>query len=360
MAADCEQIRGRMLELLYGELAPEARAEVQGHVAGCEACRAELAALESTRAMARRALAAEPPPPSRAREAILRAAAAATRARPATVPSTPSFWARLRGRWTLPTFATIGAVAVFLLASRIFLEPEKTYQRGKAGLVPAEAPATTAPPAEAPAPAEKKREEVKRGEARPPASEAQPAAKPARPAARRRLMKADAPAASSAEGEFAPPPPRRDLDEGLLDKAVPSHDLGDDDMEEAAKPAKKTRSEARSEASEPRGPAPAPPPPAGAFAAPPPPTPAATSRAAAPRAAAKTEAPLDDLASQRAGSGAASDRESSPTARADRLFAQHRWAEAATAYRQLLRDDPTSANAPRWRQRLAACEAAQR
>jgi len=70
MASDCEQIRGRMLELLYGELPPDRRAEVQAHVAGCEACRAELRALESTRALARGALAADAPPP-RARQAIL-------------------------------------------------------------------------------------------------------------------------------------------------------------------------------------------------------------------------------------------------------------------------------------------------
>ena len=66
----------RMLELIYGELPAEARAEVDAHVAGCAACRAELAALESTRALARRSLAADVPP-ARARAAILRAAAAA-------------------------------------------------------------------------------------------------------------------------------------------------------------------------------------------------------------------------------------------------------------------------------------------
>src|SRR5438093_713648 len=122
MAADCEQTRARMLELIYGELSAEARAEVAAHVAGCAACRAELAALESTRALARRALATDEPP-ARARAAILRAAAAALPAapRPAAPASKPSAWAWLRGKWTLPTFATVGAVAVFLLASRIFL-----------------------------------------------------------------------------------------------------------------------------------------------------------------------------------------------------------------------------------------------
>jgi hypothetical protein len=47
----------------------------------------------------------------------------------------------------------------------------------------------------------------------------------------------------------------------------------------------------------------------------------------------------------------------SPVAHADRLFAEGRWAEAARAYRELLRRDPRNTDAPRWRQRLAAAEA---
>jgi tetratricopeptide (TPR) repeat protein len=39
--------------------------------------------------------------------------------------------------------------------------------------------------------------------------------------------------------------------------------------------------------------------------------------------------------------------------RADRLFADGRWAEAAAAYRELLRNDPDSPDAEHWRQRLA-------
>ena len=48
----------------------------------------------------------------------------------------------------------------------------------------------------------------------------------------------------------------------------------------------------------------------------------------------------------------------SPIARADRLFSEGRWAEAARAFRELLRRDPRNADAARWRQRLAAAEAA--
>src|SRR5262249_54389322 len=42
--------------------------------------------------------------------------------------------------------------------------------------------------------------------------------------------------------------------------------------------------------------------------------------------------------------------------RADRLFAEGRWGEAAEAYRELLRRDPRNDDAERWRRRLIAAE----
>ena len=42
--------------------------------------------------------------------------------------------------------------------------------------------------------------------------------------------------------------------------------------------------------------------------------------------------------------------------RADRLFADGRWAEAAALYRELLRRDPRGDDAERWRRRLVAAE----
>jgi hypothetical protein len=44
--------------------------------------------------------------------------------------------------------------------------------------------------------------------------------------------------------------------------------------------------------------------------------------------------------------------------RADRLFTERRWVEAAVAYRDLLRQQPNAPDAERWRHRLAAAEAA--
>jgi hypothetical protein len=44
--------------------------------------------------------------------------------------------------------------------------------------------------------------------------------------------------------------------------------------------------------------------------------------------------------------------------RADRLFTDGRWVEAAVAYRDLLRQNPSSPDAARWRRRLTAAESA--
>jgi anti-sigma factor RsiW len=149
MAINCQDVSARMMELLYGELSGDDRAALEAHLVGCTSCAAELAALQSTRAAARRALYGDEPP-ARAHQAILRAAAAAVAAKQpkpiearAAAPR-PSFWERWRVRWTLPTFATLGAVAVVVLASKVFLEPDKTVERGRQALqsAPAEAPAS--------------------------------------------------------------------------------------------------------------------------------------------------------------------------------------------------------------------------
>src|SRR5580692_6788699 len=152
MPIGCDDLDARMLELLYGELPEGERAALQAHLdsdgGGCDRCRRELADLRGARAQARQVL--DEAPPARAHAAILRAAEAAAAARAGVVPAVPpaargSWWDRHRSSWTFPTLATIGAVAVFLLANKIFLEPEKTYERGRQGLAPAPAPAAEAP-----------------------------------------------------------------------------------------------------------------------------------------------------------------------------------------------------------------------
>jgi anti-sigma factor RsiW len=145
-----EDANARLLDLVYGEGTADERAAIEAHVATCAACQAELASLGDTRARLRTAL-EDAPVPARAHARILEAAtqaaapvAAAARAAAAAAPALapvraraarpdggPSFWSRLRGKWTLPTFATVGAVAVVVIASKVFLEPEKTMQRGR-------------------------------------------------------------------------------------------------------------------------------------------------------------------------------------------------------------------------------------
>jgi Putative zinc-finger len=269
MAINCQDVSARMMELLYGELGGDDRATIEAHLAACASCRAELAAFQTTRAAARRVLDADEPPAS-AHKAILRAAAAVVAAKqpqpiePRPVPAGPSLWERFRARWTFPTFATIGAVAVVVLASKVFLEPDKTVELGRQALrsTPAEVPsaAPAMPPVGAGAPQEVQEaakvaaEPAKRDELNEeqrlqhPAADKAPARSISAPAAQRRragggtaglLMKgsgvattarakarlsdelddlsagedrADAPpatpAAKPAKREFAPPPPR--------------------------------------------------------------------------------------------------------------------------------------------------------
>ena len=143
MPSDCENVSAQMMELLYGELPADARASVDAHVAGCARCRGELEGFEKTRALARQGL--DEAPPARAHAAIMAAAAAhlAAQAQPAArkpaAPAKVSFWDRVRARWAFPTFATVGALAVFVLANRVFLNPERTLRAPAA--VPAEVPA---------------------------------------------------------------------------------------------------------------------------------------------------------------------------------------------------------------------------
>ena len=68
----------------------------------------------------------------------------------------------------------------------------------------------------------------------------------------------------------------------------------------------------------------------------------------------ESEEPLADRVSSKGKASAETAVE-----RANRLFTEGRWAEAAAAYRELLRRDPNNSEAARWRQRLAAAEAAQ-
>jgi hypothetical protein len=454
MATSCEDVSARMVELLYGELPADARSGVDAHVAGCARCRSELEGLERTRAVTRRALDESPPP--RARAAIMRhaaehlaaqrpaAAAAAIAPVPAPAAKKPpapesqraSFWDWLRSRWTLPSLATVGAVALLVIGSRVLLEPEKLdykgspeFQRQAGG---AEAPASAAAPAPvaapapaiepAPPPATTAESHAEKDVARkPPRDDAKLAAasegshgvrarqnaklekadvKPAsaRPRTASAPAKTAGPAAKKAwsdpygdVGRFAPPPPpkpvtgfRMDSDQPLddassADKAAPAKpggikgggvgtsgfgSGGGGKLEERSLAKERPAAEARAPRLAEPAPAPAAAPPVAA--SPPPPAPAAPSRREAEKKA-KRAADDEESAAPAEGRGAAAapapagkSKASAETAveRANRLFTEGRWAEAAAAYRELLRRDPNNADAPRWRQRLAVAEAA--
>ena len=103
-----------------------------------------------------------------------------------------------------------------------------------------------------------------------------------------------------------------------------------------------------------------PPPPASSRGAGPAPAPAAAP-APAPGVARPTVASAPSAARVQSES-ADSEEEAAPretlVQRADRLFTQGRWAEAAIAYRDLLRQRPNAPEASQWRKRLAASRAA--
>jgi hypothetical protein len=505
MKMSCEQMSDQVMDLLYGELPVAERPAVEAHLAGCERCRAEVEAFRQTRAVVRDAL--DEPVPARAHASILRAAAeqagvqlaalaaahetaapAVMRARtvvaaaapaarapaPAPAPARslvevrPPFWERLRRRWALPTLATVGAVAVFVIASRVFFQPEATFERGRSLMAPptvASAPApeptpelkpppaplavaASAPPAEEPAAAAKAAPPVHRASAKgkaggtlimrevaeeaaapPPVRHAKahladdplagldlgpapaspPAAKPrasvgatddllenalsgrVRPGAasaggRARRLDEDAPSKRELAPRSSPA-----VAEGLSGEANASASgaVGSGvarklDRQEA--PSASERAAASGElrrfaapppprGSAPAAPAPAPPaasaaPESQPFAAAPAPMAAPASAPAPARRAVvarekKAVAADDDKEMEAAAPRDGADGEKKKmergggetlVQRADRLFAGARWAEAAAAYRELIRQEPHAADAGRWRQRLYAAE----
>src|SRR5262245_2754161 len=84
---DCGRIRNELSALLYEELAPDARLAVETHLASCDACREELAALRETRALLARW---ETPASTEDPRAVARSVAALARTpvAPAALPRT--------------------------------------------------------------------------------------------------------------------------------------------------------------------------------------------------------------------------------------------------------------------------------
>jgi putative zinc finger protein len=191
-----DDIRERLVEYLYEELDGSARAAFDGHLAACATCRADTEAAGRARGVARSVVRAPlgDTVPLGLRARVLEAAAAAAKERssrasaaaapvvtmPASAaravppisrergiplggretssvgsapersnaPKWQGWIGRLRGRWTFPTFATVGALAVFLLVrGTIFREARRPLGEAPAERIGAGAPAVSPPPA---------------------------------------------------------------------------------------------------------------------------------------------------------------------------------------------------------------------
>jgi hypothetical protein len=129
----------------------------------------------------------------------------------------------------------------------------------------------------------------------------------------------------------------------------------------SAQPSTSVTREQRNEMTRPRAPVAATPPP-------PPPAPAPTATQAQTKSRAKASADYEaaeesapypagaDTKAEKKQTGGKGGAIETLTQRADRLFAEGRWSEAATAYKELLRRDPYNEDAERWRRRLVAAE----
>jgi hypothetical protein len=154
---DHQAVREKLLDLSYGELSRREAQAVERHLAGCEACRAELARIRETRA-AMSALALEPAPEGGERVLLAAARQAAERVQE-----------RRRGR-LLPPWVWVGSVGAVAIAAVVAVtvrllpmgpgrieDPEALLGRAPASpAAPAESLAGQAPepPSPAPGPAE--------------------------------------------------------------------------------------------------------------------------------------------------------------------------------------------------------------
>lgn len=385
----CADLRERMVDFLYDELAPRDRADFDEHARACPACRAEVESHRRVLGQARQALAGPlaQEPPRRVHAAVLAAAAqAARRTARGSDKDEPGFLARFwRTPWFLPAFGAVSVATVVFLV-KVLKDPEvMPGQRPGSGdeihLAPATVPMPRAPAAEPAAPGA-----AREDGASVPAS----AERRFKGAGKRARAAAETEASGKARARTAPPPfienvdqgagagfaqpPRnvrrsaRDLDD--LAKAATPRPPAKRDVELApASPAKGERDELsadnepmarqREYAAPPpaRLPAAQPPPPAPAVATPPP----SARYAPAPAAeAAPAELSAQEGMEPASKAKAKADRGASPPGpslddsvrQAERLFADGNWSGAGQAYRELLRRFPSHRDAPRWRQRI--------
>lgn len=457
-----DDIRDRLVDFLYGELDGDARIAFDAHLAGCEPCRAEVAALQRTRIAAREVVRAglDEAPPDGVRARVLAAAVAGATGKSAVAageggavagraaveavrkpsrraageagaPAGPLAW--LRARWAVPMFVTVAAMgALLLVRETVFREARKPLGESPAPQATSaapRAPTPTAPaatgqgagaardesasPPEAPAGAEGPRggADQRRRSPSPVRVGASRSAEPRAPAA---VAKNDAARSTAGKGaverkaapKVAPAPTTGNDDalDGLLQarekaprpaeigsvsgagraRSLPEAQRAEGLAAPASKPAPMVKDRAERQFAQP------PPAPAAAPASAPELAGSPAAGSAAPEARAltsvgqkkakaaspsdKAEVAADVPAMQRSArpgveaeaeaQSAAAPQAPEPVtvlaARAERLMASRRWAEAAAAYKELLARFPKHEQAPNWQRRLSVVEAAAR
>jgi hypothetical protein len=127
---NCVQVKERLIDFLYDELAPDTRASLTEHLNGCPACKAEILSYQHTLGSARLALGGPllEEPPAHVHLAVVEAAkAAAKKAAARKVPrprEEPGFFARLwRTPWFLPALGAASVATVVFLV-RVLKNPE--------------------------------------------------------------------------------------------------------------------------------------------------------------------------------------------------------------------------------------------
>jgi len=145
----CNEVSSLLVDFLYEELPADERREFLAHVDGCASCSAEVKAMSATLGHARAALRGPlaQDPPARVRARVLEAAAAAkaadvARPRVARAPQTEGFFARLwKTPWLVPALGAAGVATVVLLV-RVINNPQVIPERR-----PAVTETLTQPPA---------------------------------------------------------------------------------------------------------------------------------------------------------------------------------------------------------------------
>ena len=367
---NCAQVKERLVDFLYDEIPPEARASFAEHLASCPTCQAEVASNERTLGKARVALSGplSEQPPARVHFAVIEAAKAAVKpssapgARIATPEKEQGFFARLwRTPWLLPAFGAVSVATVVFLV-RVLKNPEvlpgqhpHSIEERALSLPEAVSPLEKAPatqPAAAPATVIQAKSDLVEAKASGSAGGGN------KHGAKAGLARAK----TQKPAGIAPIMKRKNLDndplDGLKIDNVPSSGGGfDEPSGRIATPAKnaplpKPAAEMAKPVAQPvqiysdeedmRAPAPSAPPP----------TFAKKKKQGEATAEKSSEQRKDFADTDTKAASKASPSLDESVRKAERLYASQDWNGAAAVYRDLLRQYPSHKDAPKWRDRM--------